>query len=39
MDNFYRGIPSFVMIQVIALATLIFFPQIITYLPDLFFGR
>jgi len=39
MGDVYRGILPFVMIQVIALATLVLFPQIITYLPDVFFGR
>ncbi|MCW8859951.1 MAG: TRAP transporter large permease subunit [Deltaproteobacteria bacterium] len=39
MGDVYRGIIPFVMIQVVALATLVFFPQIITYLPDVFFGR
>ncbi|WP_321369226.1 TRAP transporter large permease subunit [uncultured Desulfuromusa sp.] len=39
MGDVYRGILPFVMIQICALATMIFFPQIITYLPDLFFGR
>ena len=39
MGDVYRGILPFVMIQVIALASLGFFPQIITYLPDVFFGR
>jgi tripartite ATP-independent transporter DctM subunit len=39
MGDVYRGILPFVMIQVFALATMIFFPQIITYLPDVFFGR
>ena len=39
MGDVYRGILPFVMIQIIALTTLIFFPQVITYLPDLFFGR
>ena len=39
MGDVYRGILPFVMIQIIALATMIFFPQIITYLPDVFFGR
>lgn len=39
MGDVYRGILPFVMIQVFALATMILFPQIITYLPDLFFGR
>lgn len=39
MGDVYRGIIPFVMIQIIALTTLIFFPQVITYLPDLFFGR
>ncbi len=39
MGDIYRGIIPFVAIQIFALATLIFFPQIITYLPSLFFGR
>ena len=39
MGDVYRGIIPFVMIQVIALASLVAFPQIITYLPDVFFGR
>jgi len=39
MGDVYRGILPFVMIQIIALASLIVFPQIITYLPDVFFGR
>ncbi len=39
MGDVYRGILPFVMIQIFALATMIFFPQIITYLPDVFFGR
>ena len=39
MGDVYRGIIPFVMIQIIALASMIFFPQIITYLPDVFFGR
>ena len=39
MGDVYRGILPFVMIQVFALATMILFPQIITYLPDVFFGR
>jgi TRAP-type mannitol/chloroaromatic compound transport system permease large subunit len=39
MGDVYKGIIPFVIIQVIALAMLILFPQIITYLPDLFFGR
>lgn len=39
MGDVYRGIIPFVAIQVIALATLIVFPEIITFLPDVFFGR
>lgn len=39
MGDVYRGILPFVMIQVFALASLVAFPQIITYLPDVFFGR
>jgi TRAP-type mannitol/chloroaromatic compound transport system permease large subunit len=39
MGDVYKGIIPFVTIQVIGLAMLVAFPQIITYLPDLFFGR
>jgi tripartite ATP-independent transporter DctM subunit len=39
MGDVYRGIIPFVTIQVIGLALLVMFPQIITYLPDVFFGR
>lgn len=39
MGHIYKGILPFVAIQIIGLALMIFFPQIITYLPDLFFGR
>ncbi|MBN1957679.1 MAG: TRAP transporter large permease subunit [Desulfuromonadales bacterium] len=39
MADIYRGIIPFVLIQVIGLGLMIAFPQIITYLPDLFFGR
>jgi len=39
MGDVYRGILPFVMIQIFGLATMILFPQIITYLPDVFFGR
>jgi tripartite ATP-independent transporter DctM subunit len=39
MGDVYRGILPFVAIQVFGLVTLIIFPQIITYLPDVFFGR
>ncbi len=39
MGDVYRGIIPFVTIQVIGLAMLVAFPQIITYLPDVFFGR
>ena len=38
MGDVYRGIIPFVLIQITALASLIFFPQIITYLPSVFFG-
>jgi len=38
MGDIYRGILPFVMIQVIALAILMTFPDIITYLPGIFFG-
>ncbi len=39
MGDVYKGILPFVAIQVFGLAVLMYFPQIITYLPDLFFGR
>ena len=39
MGDVYRGIIPFVAIQVIGLATLIFFPEIITWLPSVFFGN
>jgi TRAP-type mannitol/chloroaromatic compound transport system permease large subunit len=39
MGDIYRGIIPFVMLQIIGLALMITFPQIITWLPDLFFGR
>jgi len=39
MGDVYRGIIPFVAIQIIGLATLIFFPEIITWLPGIFFGN
>lgn len=39
LGDVYKGILPFVTIQIIALAILMVFPQIITYLPDVFFGR
>jgi tripartite ATP-independent transporter DctM subunit len=39
MGDVYKGIIPFVTLQVVALGLLVVFPQIITYLPDLFFGR
>ncbi len=39
MGDVYKGIIPFVTIQVFGLAILVIFPQIITYLPDLFFSR
>jgi tripartite ATP-independent transporter DctM subunit len=39
MGDVYRGIIPFVAIQVVALVSLVLFPEIITYLPDVFFGR
>ena len=38
MGHIYKGILPFVGIQVIGLATMIFFPEIITWLPSIFFG-
>ena len=39
MGDVYKGILPFVAIQVFGLAMLVIFPQIITFLPDVFFGR
>lgn len=39
IGDVYRGILPFVMIQIFALATMMFFPDIITYLPGVFFGN
>lgn len=38
MGHIYKGILPFVAIQIIGLALMIFFPQIITWLPSVFFG-
>lgn len=38
MGDVYRGIIPFVAIQVVGLALMIIFPQIITWLPSVFFG-
>lgn len=38
MGDIYRGIIPFVLIQVIGLAVMISFPEIITWLPSIFFG-
>ncbi len=39
MGDIYRGIIPFVTIQVVGLAILMYFPEIITWLPSVFFGR
>ncbi len=39
MTDIYRGILPFVAIQIIGLAVMVFFPEIITWLPTVFFGR
>ncbi len=39
MGDVYKGILPFVAIQLFGLAMMVLFPQIITYLPDVFFGR
>ena len=39
MMHIYRGIIPFVILQLIGLFVIGFFPQLATYLPDLFFGR
>lgn len=38
MGHIYKGILPFVAIQIVALALMISFPQIITWLPSVFFG-
>jgi TRAP-type mannitol/chloroaromatic compound transport system permease large subunit len=38
MGDIYRGIIPFVAIQMIGLGIMITFPQIITWLPEVFFG-
>ncbi|PLX85440.1 MAG: C4-dicarboxylate ABC transporter [Desulfuromonas sp.] len=39
IGHIYKGILPFVALQVIGLAVMIFFPEIITWLPGVFFGR
>ncbi|MGB8337084.1 MAG: TRAP transporter large permease subunit [Desulfobacterales bacterium] len=39
MMHIYRGIIPFVILQLIGLLVIGFFPQMATYLPDMFFGR
>ncbi|MFO7577633.1 MAG: TRAP transporter large permease subunit [Pelovirga sp.] len=39
MGDIYRGIIPFVLIQAFGLALMVTYPQIITWLPDLIFGR
>jgi TRAP-type mannitol/chloroaromatic compound transport system permease large subunit len=39
MMHIYRGIIPFVILQLIGLLVIGFFPQLATYLPDLFFSR
>jgi len=39
MGDIYKGIIPFVLIQLVGLAIMMIFPEIITWLPDLFFGR
>ncbi len=39
MGDVYRGILPFVAIQLVGLALMVIYPQIITWLPDLVFGR
>lgn len=38
MGDIYKGILPFVLIQIIGLGVMIFFPEIITWLPTVFFG-
>jgi TRAP-type mannitol/chloroaromatic compound transport system permease large subunit len=39
MMHIYKGILPFVLLQVVSMAVLCLFPSIVTWLPDLFFGR
>jgi len=39
MGDVYRGIIPFVMIQLVGLGMMMIFPEIITYLPGIFFGN
>jgi TRAP-type mannitol/chloroaromatic compound transport system permease large subunit len=39
MGDIYRGIVPFVGLQVAGLVLLCLFPEIVTWLPNLFFGR
>ena len=39
MGDVYKGIIPFVAIQIIGLAIMMFFPQVITWLPGVFFGN
>jgi len=39
MGHIYRGIIPFVMLQVIGLLVIVFFPQVATWLPQLFFSH
>ena len=39
MGDVYRGIIPFVIIQLIGLGVLMYFPEIITWLPEMFFGN
>ena len=39
MGHIYRGIIPFVLLQILGILILVFFPSIVTWLPDLFFGR
>ncbi|GAB6083321.1 TRAP transporter large permease subunit [Desulfuromonas carbonis] len=38
MSDIYKGIIPFVVIQLVGLATMVTFPEIITWLPSIFFG-
>lgn len=39
MMDIYRGIIPFVALQIVGIVLIFFFPDIVTYLPNLFFGR
>jgi TRAP-type mannitol/chloroaromatic compound transport system permease large subunit len=39
MADIYRGIVPFVILQILGIVAIGLFPSLVTYLPELFFGR